>query len=80
MRRPARPSIFYALAVLVGLFVVFLYGPIATVVVLAFQGKEGGLVFPMNGISLHWFGELFRPSRSATFGGRSIDRSLWARS
>ena len=75
MRRPARPPIFYALAVLVGLFVVFLYGPIATVVVLAFQGKEGGLVFPMNGISLHWFGELFRPQSIGDIWG-AFDRSI----
>jgi putative spermidine/putrescine transport system permease protein len=61
MRAAARPPIFYGLAVLFGLFVVFLYGPIATIVVLAFQGPEGGLVFPMNGVSVHWFGELFRP-------------------
>jgi len=75
MRRPARPPIFYALAVLVGLLVVFLYGPIATVVVLAFQGKEGGLVFPMNGISLHWFGELFRPQSIGDIWG-AFDRSI----
>lgn len=56
-----RPPIFYALAVLVGLFVVFLYGPIATIVILSFQGPEGGLVFPMNGFSVHWFAELFQP-------------------
>ena len=56
MRHTVRPPIFYGLAILFALFVVFLYGPIATVVVLAFQGPEGGLVFPMNGVSLHWFG------------------------
>src|SRR6202011_746169 len=61
MRAAARPPIFYGLAVLFGLFVVFLYGPIATIIVLSFQGPEGGLVFPMNGVSLHWFAELFRP-------------------
>jgi ABC-type spermidine/putrescine transport system permease subunit II len=36
----ARPPVFYGLAVLFGLFVVFLYGPIATVVMLAFQGQR----------------------------------------
>jgi putative spermidine/putrescine transport system permease protein len=41
------------------LFVLFLYGPIATIVTLAFQGPNGGLTFPMNGVSLHWFGQLF---------------------
>src|SRR5580693_1190925 len=59
MRAAARPPIFYGLAVLFGLFVVFLYGPIATIVVLAFQGPEGGLVFPMNGVSVHWFGDIW---------------------
>ena len=28
------------------------------IVVLSFQGPEGGLTFPMNGISLHWFHKL----------------------
>jgi len=71
----ARPPVFYGLAVLLGLFVVFLYGPIATVVMLAFQGPEGGLVFPMNGVSLHWFAELFRPQSIGDIWG-SFDRSI----
>jgi len=71
-----RPPIFYALAVLLGLFVVFLYGPIATIVVLSFQGPEGGLVFPMNGVSLHWFASLFQPQSVGDIWG-SFDRSLW---
>jgi ABC-type spermidine/putrescine transport system permease subunit II len=37
-------------------FVLFLYGPVLTIVVLSFQGPEGGLTFPMRGWSLHWFG------------------------
>jgi putative spermidine/putrescine transport system permease protein len=73
--RPARPPIFYGLAVLFALFVVFLYGPIATVVVLSFQGPEGGLVFPMNGVSLHWFGELFRPQPIGDIWG-AFQRSI----
>lgn len=40
-------------------FVLFLYGPMITIVVLSFQGPEGGLTFPMNGVSLHWFGKLW---------------------
>ncbi|WMS41087.1 ABC transporter permease [Acuticoccus sp. MNP-M23] len=43
------------------LFVLFLYAPIATIVLLSFQGPEGGLTFPMRGVSLHWFAELFGP-------------------
>jgi putative spermidine/putrescine transport system permease protein len=69
-----RQPIFWALALLLGLFIVFLYGPIATIVILAFQGPEGGLVFPMNGVSLHWFAELFRPQSIGDIWG-SFDRS-----
>jgi len=69
-----RQPIFWALALLLGLFIVFLYGPIATIVILAFQGAEGGLVFPMNGVSLHWFAELFRPQSVGDIWG-SFDRS-----
>jgi putative spermidine/putrescine transport system permease protein len=70
-----RPPIFWALAALLGLFIVFLYGPIATIVLLSFQGPEGGLVFPMNGVSLHWFAELFEPQSIGDIWG-SFNRSL----
>ena len=40
-------------------FVIFLYGPILSIILLAFQGPEGGLTFPMRGVSLHWFEELW---------------------
>ena len=40
-------------------FVIFLYGPTFTIVVLSFQGPEGGLTFPMNGFSFHWFHKLW---------------------
>ena len=36
-------------------FVLFLYGPMFAIFVLSFQGPEGGLTFPMRGVSLHWF-------------------------
>jgi putative spermidine/putrescine transport system permease protein len=74
-RTERRPPVFYALAALVGLFIAFLYGPIATIVVLSFQGPEGGLVFPMNGVSVHWFAELFRPQSIGDIWG-SFDRSI----
>ena len=48
-----------ALGVLFAGFVVFLYGPIITIVLLAFGGPDSGLTFPMRGVSLHWFAELF---------------------
>ncbi|MDQ8024176.1 MAG: ABC transporter permease subunit [Moraxellaceae bacterium] len=51
---------YYALATFFGLFLLFLYGPTITIFVLSFQGPEGGLVFPMRGVSLYWFHELFK--------------------
>ncbi len=54
----ARPAGFWLLAVVFALFVLFMYGPMLVIVVLSFQGPEGGLTFPMRGISLHWFGQL----------------------
>ncbi|MCT4575941.1 MULTISPECIES: ABC transporter permease [Donghicola] len=50
---------FYVLAAFFGLFVLFLYGPTLTIGILSFQGPTGGLTFPMRGVSLHWFRELF---------------------
>jgi len=57
------------------LFVAFLYGPTATILVLSFQGPNGGLTFPMNGVSLHWFARLFEPQAVGDFNG-SLLRSL----
>ena len=57
-----------ALTALFGAFVVFLYGPIITIVILAFGGPESGLTFPMRGVSLHWFGELFRAQNVGDLG------------
>lgn len=50
---------FYILSTFFTLFVLFLYGPILTIAILSFQGPQGGLTFPMNGVSLHWFRDLF---------------------
>lgn len=55
-----RSRSFYVLAVFFGLFVLFLYGPILTIGILSFQGPKGGLTFPMNGVSTHWFRDLFQ--------------------
>jgi putative spermidine/putrescine transport system permease protein len=57
--RGSRGAAFYWLALLFGLFVVFLYGPMITIILLSFQGPDGGLTFPMNGVSLHWFAKLW---------------------
>jgi len=42
-------------------FVVFLYGPMAVIVLLSFQGANGSLVLPFTGPSLHWFNDVFNP-------------------
>ncbi len=54
-----RPPAFYALATVFGLFVLFLYGPMLTIIVLSFQGPTGGLTFPLHGVSTHWFVRLW---------------------
>jgi len=51
---------FYLLAIFFSVFVLFLYGPTITIAILSFQGPQGGLTFPMNGVSVHWFSELFK--------------------
>ena len=62
-----RSKSFYFLAIFFALFVVFLYGPIFAVIVLSFQGPNGGLTFPLNGFSIHWFFELFKEQRVGDF-------------
>ena len=54
-----RSRSFYVLAGFFALFLLFLYGPTITIAILSFQGPKGGLTFPMNGTSLHWFRDLF---------------------
>ncbi|MEJ2042983.1 MAG: ABC transporter permease [Reinekea sp.] len=66
---------FYMLAAFFGLFVLFLYGPTITIAVLSFQGPEGGLTFPLNGTSLHWFKQLFEQQAVGDFGAALV-RSL----
>jgi putative spermidine/putrescine transport system permease protein len=56
--RERRAPGFWPLAAVFGLFVLFLYGPMLTIFVLSFQGPEGGLTFPMQGLSLHWYHQL----------------------
>ena len=62
-----RGTSYYALAAFFTLFVIFLYGPITAVVVLSFQGPDGGLTFPMNGVSVHWFFNLFEEQMVGDF-------------
>ncbi len=53
-----RPAGFWPLALFFAVFVLFMYGPMLVIVVLSFQGPEGGLTFPLRGLSLHWFYKL----------------------
>jgi putative spermidine/putrescine transport system permease protein len=74
-----RPWTFYALAAFFTLFVLFLYGPMSAIYILSFQGPTGGLTFPMQGTSLHWFHALFAQERTGDFAGafaRSIVLAL----
>ena len=56
----ARSRGFWPLAIVFALFVLFLYGPMIAIVVLSFQGPEGGLTFPLRGWSMHWYGQLWK--------------------
>jgi putative spermidine/putrescine transport system permease protein len=46
--------------------VLFLYGPMIAILVLSFQGPNGGMTFPMNGVSLHWFGTICGPASASS--------------
>ena len=65
----------FVLLSILGLFILFLYGPTLTILVLSFQGPDGGLTFPMNGVSAHWFARLFEAQAVGDFGG-SLRRSF----
>ena len=54
-----RSAAFYGLAAFFALFVLFLYGPMIVIFILSFQGPSGGLTFPLNGLSFHWFEKLW---------------------
>ncbi|RZI78677.1 MAG: ABC transporter permease, partial [Rubrivivax sp.] len=72
--RRRTPS-FWPLAILFGLYVLFLYGPVFTIFTLSFQGPDGGLTFPMQGSSLHWYRELFKGLGVVDIGA-ALGRSL----
>lgn len=57
------------------IFLIFVYGPMFAIILLSFQGPDGGLTFPMNGSSLHWIKDLFKPQRVGDFQG-SFSRSF----
>ena len=60
-----RPWTFYALATLFCAFLLFLYGPMLVIYVLSFQGPDGGVTFPMVGVSTVWFQEIVKPGQMA---------------
>jgi len=75
LREGRRGPAFWLLCGFFVLFVAFLYGPLSTIVILSFQGPDGGLTFPMVGSSVHWFHNLFEKQAVGDFGG-SFTRSL----
>ena len=66
---------FWPLALFFAAFVLFLYGPVLTIFVLSFQGPGGGLTFPMRGVSLHWYAELWKGLGVVDIGA-ALRRSL----
>ena len=72
-----RPWTFYAFAAFFTLFVLFLYGPMLVIYILSFQGPNGGMTFPLNGVSLHWFNALISQTRVGDIAGlvRALDRA-----
>eukprot|EP01042_Synura_sphagnicola_P020137 gene20137-25541_t len=67
-----RKELFWPLAIFFALFVLFMYGPMFVIFILSFQGPEGGLTFPMRGVSLHWFTKL-----AEGLGVVDIGAALW---
>jgi len=71
-----RPWTFYVLASFFTLYVVALYGPMISIYILSFQDVQGGLVFPMRGVSLYWFNELIMQTRAGDVSG-AFTRSMY---
>jgi putative spermidine/putrescine transport system permease protein len=70
-----RAAGFLPLALVFAAFVLFMYGPMLTIFVLSFQGPEGGLTFPLRGVSLHWFYKLAEGLGTVDIGA-AFQRSL----
>lgn len=75
MKAEKRPAAYWPLALFFAAFVLFLYGPMLVIVVLSFQGPEGGLTFPLRGLSLHWFYKLAEGLGTVDIGA-ALRRSL----
>jgi putative spermidine/putrescine transport system permease protein len=74
-REGKRPLSFWLLSAFFAAFVLFLYGPMFAIFVLSFQGPEGGLTFPLRGVSLHWFRQLWEGIGTVDIGA-ALRRSL----
>jgi putative spermidine/putrescine transport system permease protein len=72
---PRKTSGFWLLALVFALFVLFMYGPMLVILILSFQGPEGGLTFPLRGLSLHWFHKLAQGLGVVDIGA-ALSRSL----
>ena len=70
-----RPRSFYILAAFFSAYVLFLYEPMIAIYILSLQGPDGGLTFPMNGVSLTWFGKVFSGGGIVDIGA-AFKRSL----
>ena len=70
-----RPWTFWFFAGFFTLFVLFLYGPMTVIYILSFQGENGGLTFPMTGVSLRWYEALISQERTGDIAG-SFSRSI----
>src|ERR1700694_5459018 len=70
-----RSAAFYWLAAFFVCFVLFLYGPMIVIFILSFQGPTGGLTFPLNGLSIHWFERLWHGGGIVDISG-AFQRSL----
>jgi putative spermidine/putrescine transport system permease protein len=70
-----RSRSFYVLAAFFAAYVLFLYGPMIAIYILSFQGPDGGLTFPMNGVSLVWFSKVFSGAGIVDIGA-AFKRSL----
>src|SRR5258708_35220365 len=74
-----RPGSFYFVAAFFTASVLSLDGPMFAIYILSFQGPDGGLTFPMNGVSLTWFGKVFSGAGIVDIGAafrRSLELGL----
>ncbi|MGO7223784.1 ABC transporter permease, partial [Rhizobium ruizarguesonis] len=56
------------LAIFFIIFVLFLYGPLSAILILSIQGPDGGLTFPINGVTTHSFFNLIEKQAVGDFG------------